>query len=170
MGDSEESRKEQQENSFDPAAVRGQTAQNVRERIVGTWTLISTEQTMDDGTTRPFVAYGPNAQGFLMYQQNGYMCAVLVNPDRPNWADPALATIDEKLAAADGAFFYCGRYEIDSKQQQIVHLPKVASIPGWVGSRQIRPYILEGNRLIFSDVEKNDAAVLRWKIVWEKVQ
>jgi hypothetical protein len=55
------------------------------------------------------------------------------------------------------------------KHKQIVHLPEVATDPGYVGSRQIRPYLLEGGRLILSDVEKDDQFVARWKIIWEKV-
>jgi lipocalin-like protein len=142
----------------------------VRDQIVGTWKLVSTEETMKDGTTRPFPDYGPHAKGFLMYQRDGYMCATLVNPDRAKWADPAHATFEEKAAAAEGTFFYCGRYEIDVKHSQIIHLPEIATNPAWVGSRQIRPYLLDGPYLIFSDVEKDDSAVARWKIVWEKVR
>ena len=143
---------------------------DIRDRIVGTWKLVSTEQTMNDGTTEPFTAYGPHAQGFLMYQRDGYMCAVLVNPDRQKLADPAHATVEGKVAAADGTFFYCGRYEIDVNQKAIVHIPEVASKPGYVGSHQIRPYELDGDRLIFSDVEKHDPSISRWKIVWERVR
>ncbi len=83
---------------------------------------------------------------------------------------PGSATPEEKAAAAEGTFAYCGRYEIDIKQERIVHLPEVATDPGYVGSRQIRPYRFEGNRLILSDVEKDNPSVARWKIVWEKVQ
>lgn len=142
----------------------------VRDRILGTWKLVSTKETMKDGTTRPFPAFGPHAKGFLMYQRDGYMCAVLTNPDRFEWADPAHATPEEKIAAAAGTFAYSGRYEIDVKQERIIHLPEVATNPGYVGSRQIRPYRFEGHRLVFSDVEKDDPSVARWKIVWEKVQ
>ncbi len=148
---------------------------HVRDRIVGTWKLVSTEETLKDGSTRPFPAFGPHATGFLMYQREGYMCAVLTNSDRLKSADraqgsPAQATPEEKLSAAEGTFAYAGRYEIDAKQEQIIHLPEVASVPGYVGSRQIRPYRFEGERLIFSDVERSDPAVARWKIVWEKVR
>lgn len=117
----------------------GQTESDIRDRIVGTWKAVSTEETMKDGTTRPFPLYGAQCKGFLMYQRDGYMCARLVNPDRLKWADPAHPTPEEKLAAADGTF---GRYEIDVKQKQIIHLPEVDTNPGYVGSRQIRPYIL----------------------------
>ena len=152
------------------SSVFAQTESETRDRIVGTWKLVSTEQTMKDGTTRSYPQYGTQGKGFLMYQRDGYMCADLVNPDRPKWADHVHPTTEEKLAATDGTFAYCGRYEIDVKQKQIVHLPEVATDPGYVGSRQIRPYTFEGGRLILSDVEKNDPTVARWKIVWEKVQ
>jgi hypothetical protein len=150
--------------------VVNRTESKIRDRLVGTWMLVSTEETMKDGATRLFPAFGPHAKGFLMYQRDGYMCAVIMNPDRYKWADPGHATPEEKLAAADGTFSYCGRYEIDVKQQRIIHLPEVATDPRYVGSRQIRPFRFEGDRLILSDVEKDDPTVARWKIIWEKLQ
>jgi len=145
----------------------GQTESGIRDRIVGTWKMVSSVDIMKDGTTRP--TYGPHGKGFLMYQPDGYMCADLVNPDRPKWADPVHPTHEEKLAAADNTFAYCGRYEIDVKQKQIVHLPEVATDQGYVGSRQIRPYTFENGQLVLSDIEKDDPSVARWKIVWEKI-
>lgn len=147
-----------------------QTESEIRDRLVGTWKLVSAMQTMKDGTTRPYPKYGPQAKGFLMYQRDGYMCADLVNPDRKKWADPINTTQEEKTAAADGSFAYCGRYEIDVEKRQIIHLPEVATDPGYVGSRQVRPYTFENGRLILGDLEKDDPAVLRWKIVWEKAR
>ena len=151
--------------AFCAASAFSQTESEIRDRIVGTWRLVSTEQTMKDGTTRPFPSSGPHGKGFLMYQRDGYMCADLVNPDRPKGADPST---EKKVAAEDGTFAYCGRYEIDVQQERIIHMPEVATDPEWVGSRQIRPYRFEGGRLILSDVERNDPAIKRWKIVWEK--
>ena len=152
------------------SAALAQTEAEIRNKIVGTWTLVSTEQTMRDGTTRPDPRFGPHGKGFLMYQPNGFMCANLVNPDRPKWADTAHPTSEEKAAAGDGTFAYCGRYEIDVKQKQLVHLPEVATDPGYVGSRQIRPYTFQDGRLVLGDVEKGDPVVARWKIVWEKAR
>ncbi len=151
------------------ASTLGQTEAEMRDQIVGTWKLVSTEEVMQDGTTRPYPAFGPHAKGFLIYQREGYMCAELMNPDRPKPVDPRHSTPEEKIAAADGAFAYCGPYEIDMKQQQMIHLPEVATDPGYVGSRQVRPFRFDGRRLILSDVEKNDRSVARWTIVWEKV-
>jgi hypothetical protein len=150
--------------------AHAETEAEVRDRIVGTWRLVSTEEVLKDGTRRPMPSFGPRGKGFLMYERDGFMCADLVNPDRPKWADPAHTTPEEKAATADGSFAYCGRYEIDVKLRQIVHLPEVATSPAYVGSRQIRPYTFENGRLVLGDVEKDDPEVARWKIVWEKAQ
>jgi len=66
------------------------------------------------------------------------MCADLVNPDRLRWVDPLHPTTEQKIAADDGTFAYCGRYEIDAKNNRLVHLPEVATGRGYEGSRQIR--------------------------------
>ena len=147
-----------------------QSESEVRDRLVGTWKLVSTEETMKDGTTRPYPEYGPHGRGFLMYSRDGFMCADLINPDRPKWMDAANPSAQEKAAAADGTFAYCGRYEIDTKESRIIHLPEVATDTGYVGSRQIRPYKFEEGRLVLSGVETEKPDVVRWKIVWEKVR
>lgn len=119
---------------------------------MGTWKLISAEETLKNGTTRPFPQFGPQAKGFLMYQADGYMSAFLVNPDGGN-----------------EAFAYCGRYEIDVERKQIIHLPEIATAAAFVDSRQVRPFEFAGNHLVLSDVEKQNPEVVRWKIVWKKV-
>jgi hypothetical protein len=98
------------------------------------------------------------------------MCAVLLNGDGPKSRDSIDPALDEKVAAADGTFAYCGRYELDEERKEIVHLPEIATASGFVGSPQIRPYQFEGERLIFADTEKDGSPVARWKIVWEKAR
>jgi hypothetical protein len=147
-----------------------QSESEIRDRIVGTWELVSTEYTMQDGSKRPYPDSGPNGKGLLMYARDGYMCAVMANPDRPKWVDPAHPTTEERAAAAAGSFSYCGRYEIDVQNNQIVHLPEVAANPSYAGTRQVRPYKFEDGRLVLSDVETEEPGAVRWKIVWEKVR
>jgi hypothetical protein len=88
--------------------VLGQTESDIRDRIAGTWKLVSSEQTMKDGGTRPDPSFGTHSTGFLMYQRDGYMCAYLANLDVPKWTDPAHPTKEEKLSAADGMFSIVG--------------------------------------------------------------
>jgi hypothetical protein len=75
--------------------------------------------------------------------------------------------MEERLSAAAGTFAYCGRYEIDAARKQIVHLPEVASRPGYAGSRQVRPYKFKDGRLVLSDVETEEPGAVRWKVIWE---
>jgi hypothetical protein len=149
--------------------VYAQSESELRERLVGTWKLVSTQHIMKDGTTRPYPQYGSNGKGFLMYTREGYMCADLVNADRPKWKDGDNPTTEEKVAAGGGTFAYCGRYEIDVKEHRLIHLPEVATDPGYVGSRQIRPYKFENGRMFLGDVSTLPG-VSRWQIVWEKVK
>jgi hypothetical protein len=151
-------------------SILGETESGLRGRLVGTWKLVSTEEKLKDGGTRPFPQFGADGKGFLMYQADGYMCAFIQNPNRSKSRDLVRAALDEKVAADDGTFAYCGRYEIDVERKQIVHLPEIATAHGYVGSRQVRPYQFEGQRLIFSDIEKQEADVESWKIVWEKAR
>ena len=151
-----------------PAAFT-QTDAEIRGRLTGTWKLVSSDLIMKDGSIRPDWM-GPKGQGFLMYQADGYMCAYLETPDRQKWAESLHPTSAEMTAVGEQTFSYCGRYEIDADKKQVVHLPEVATDPGFVGTRQIRPYTFEGKRLILSDVEKVEPKVARWKIIWEKVR
>jgi hypothetical protein len=98
------------------------------------------------------------------------MCAVMANPDRQKWADPAHPTTEEKVSAADNSFAYRGRYEVDAPKRQIIHLPQVATAPPFAGTRQIRSFKFDGNLLVFRGVETDQPGAIRWKIVWEKVR
>jgi hypothetical protein len=136
-------------------------------RIIGTWNLVSTEERMTDGSTRPYLDVGPNGKGYLMYTADGHMCAAGMNPDRPAWANADKPSDSEKLRAIDGFFGYCGRYEIDTASHVIYHYPEVALEPDLVGSKQKRPYKFDGETLAFSDKDTTPGAE-SYKIVWKK--
>ena len=141
----------------------------IRRRIVGTWRLVLTESTLKDGSKRN--DYGPNGKGFLVYSADGHMCVVGMDPDRPKWKNPDNPTQAEKASAFDTSNGYCGPYEIDAKHIQLVHLPEVSTWPGYVGTRQIRPYRFEGDRLIFSGGTLEDEPdVASWTVMWERVK
>jgi len=143
---------------------------SLREALIGTWKLVSTEEKLRDGRTRPYPDLGADASGYLVYAQDGYMCVALMKPSRPNWhSNEENANDSEKISAASGFSSYCGRYEIDEKNQVIVHYPEVSFNPNFIGTVQKRPYRLQGNRMTFSDVEQS-GEVERWTIVWEKVK
>jgi len=150
-------------------AQAGQDEAEIRRKIVGTWKLVFEENTLKDGSKTH--EYGPNGKGFLMYSADGHMCAVEMNPNPPKWRNPVRPTQQEKAEAFDGSYGYCGPYEIDMKQSQLIHLPEVSTGPGYVGTRQLRPYQFEGNRLILTGgAVEDETEVASWKVVWEKIR
>ena len=150
--------------------ARAQSGQSSTKAILGTWKLVSTEEKLRDGSTRPYPDLGPQASGYLMYTDDGHMCAILMKPGRPKWEhSQEHATDAEKISAASGFTSYCGTYKLDEKNHVIWHDPEVSFCPNFLGTEQKRPYRLEGNRLILSDVV-SEGEVERWTIVWEKVR
>ena len=138
-------------------------------QLIGTWQLVSIEDTMKDGTVKSPDQFGPHARGFLMYQPDGHMCASIMNPDRPAWEDPANATDAEKITYYDTFIAYCGTYKLDSAHSTVTHYPEVAWTPAYVGSTQLRPFKIEGNRLIITLADPLPAVTKR-VLVWERAK
>jgi lipocalin-like protein len=140
-------------------------------RLVGTWKLVSIEDTMTDGKVQPSAQFGPHPQGFLMYEPDGHMCATLVNGDRPAWKDPAKPTDAEKITYYDTLVAYCGTFKLDSATSTVTHYPSIAWIPAYVGSTQPRPFRIEGNRLIITVTQgMSDEGIAKRVLVWERAR
>jgi hypothetical protein len=140
-------------------------------RLIGTWRLLSAGNIRKDGTFEPFSEYGPHPIGYLMYDSTGHMCVSLANPDHPHWANSAKPTDAEKIESFRVMFAYCGTYEVQEKEHRVIHRPEMASWPQYVGSDQVRPYRLEGSRLILSDHEQaSDGEDSPYQITWERIE
>jgi len=153
---------------FACAMARGEQSQPIQKALAGTWRLVSTEEKLRDGRTRPYPDLGSDARGMLIYANDGHMCVVLMKPNRPQWHSDE-ATDAEKISAASGFTSYCGTYKVDEEKHLITHYPEMSLMPNFIGSEQKRPYKLEGKRLILSDTVPT-GEVERWTIVWEKVE
>ena len=151
-----------------PQPMGGESG-SIRDRFIGTWELVSNEDRLTDGSTRPYPASGPHGKGYLVYTADGHMCAELMNPDRPAWKDPQNPSDAEKASAIDGFVAYCGRYEIDEANKVMYHYPEVAWSPNYVGTKRPRPYKFKGDLLTFSDKVTNEPGVESYSITWRKV-
>jgi hypothetical protein len=136
-------------------------------QLIGTWQLVSIEDTAKDGTAGPSAQFGAHPRGFLMYHPDGHMCAEIVNTDRPAWKDPANATDAEKITYYDTFIAYCGTYKLDAERSVVTHYPTVAWTPAYVGSTQVRPFKIEGNRLTIT-VGGVSPTVTKRVLVWER--
>ncbi|HWR36194.1 MAG TPA: lipocalin-like domain-containing protein [Clostridia bacterium] len=166
---------------IDAQATSGKAKRAVRARtaaakmlpelkpFIGTWKLVSSMETLADGTVRPY-GFGPNAVGYLMYDATAHMCAQVVNPDRPRWRNPEKPTPEEVKTAFDGFGGYCGTYSVDEKASTATHLPEVPFDPNIVGQPKPRTYRFDGDRLIYSGSESGEQGETRWEMVWERVR
>jgi Lipocalin-like domain len=144
---------------------------SARERLIGTWRLVSAGNLQPDGSFQPFPEYGPNPVGYLMYDSTGHMCVALANPILPHWADPAKPTDAERALTHKAMIAYCGTYEVREKEGQVIHRPELAEWPHYIGSDQVRNFRFEGDRLIlFGEETQSSGERRRYQITWERVK
>jgi len=156
-------------SSFAQSPVARATASS--SPVIGTWRLISAGNVYKDGRFEPFAEYGPQPIGYLMYDVTGHMCVSLANPKHPRWANEEKPTVAEKAESFRVMFAYCGTYEVQENEHRIIHRPEMASWPHYVGTDQVRPYRLEGNRLILSGTETAPGdQPSDYQIIWERVE
>jgi len=140
-------------------------------QLVGTWKLVSIEDTSQDGTVHPSTQFGPHPHGFLMYEADGHMCATIVNGDRPAWKDTHKPTDAEKIAYYDTLIAYCGTFRLDSATSTVTHYPEIAWLPSYVGSAQPRPFRLEGDKLIITVTgDMSNPAAKQRVLVWRSAK
>ncbi len=128
------------------------TANELRTKLIGAWTLQSYETTSVDGSTTMY-PLGNDAHGIIMYTPDGYMSAQIMRSQRTPFDrnDPHLANDDELAAAAEGYFHYAGPYTVDD--DVIAHHVELSLVPNWVGGIQYRKARLEDSRLELSTAE-----------------
>jgi hypothetical protein len=141
-----------------------------RERLLGTWRLISAGTFRPDGSLEPYPEYGADPIGYLMYDATGHMCVSLSSRNHPRWADAEKPTDAERLRSYQAFFAYCGSYEVRERDGVVIHRPEMGSWPHYIGTDQTRHFRFEGDRLILSDEETPPGGERRrYQISWERV-
>ena len=133
--------------------------------LVGAWKLVSWELMQPDGTVQHL--YGRNVVGYLLYTADGYMSAEIMHPDRQQsnprvgMEPPMAQTLSDRdrVGAYNTYLSYCGPYTV--KGGTVIHHVKAGLIPGWVGTDQVRPFSIEGGRLVIAPGGH--------KLTWERV-
>jgi len=133
--------------------------------FIGTWKLISWENTSSHGgVTYP---YGKHPVGYLLYTEDGYMAAEIMDPDRHQHdtcfpLEPAFAQTlpdGDRLAAYNTYLSYCGTYSYSIEDGMIIHHVKAGLIPSWVGNDQPRRFEFKDDKLLLG----GEGAQLVWK-------
>ena len=137
--------------------------------FVGTWLLISNETKNDSGeVSHPF---GKDATGYVIYNEDGYVTFTIMGPNRSRFAsaDMREGSSEDKRAAFDAYFAYCGTYEV--KGDKVVHHLELSLFPNWTGGHQERLFQFFGDQLILRTpplVLGGTERTLR--VVWQRVK
>jgi len=149
--------------------VHAQDAKSLRAQLIGTWRLISANQTLEDGTIRPDPQTGPKGAGYLVYTESGHVCVVVGNPARSSWASVQEPTESDLRNAFAGLVAYAGTFEVNEAEQFVLHHIEVDKVPNLTGTDRKRYCSVSGNRLVLRAAPPLPAGVKDWKIVWERM-
>jgi Lipocalin-like domain len=106
----------------------------LKEQLVGTWTLVSVDVVLPDGTKRQL--FGPNPKGIAIYTNDGYFSLIQMHTDLPKLASSnhATATPEEAKAVVAGSIAYFGRYSVDEASKIVTVDLQGSTFANQVGS------------------------------------
>jgi hypothetical protein len=135
--------------------------------LVGTWRLVSTRQTMTDGSVRSDPDLGDHPAGYMMYDRSGRMCTLFSNSDRPRWLSSG-PTETEARALFDQMVVYCARYRVDAAAGKILFDMEFGHSPALAGVTRERKFELVGDRLTLHPTPL-PAGVTTWSVNLKRV-
>jgi hypothetical protein len=124
---------------------------NLRDRLIGAWSLVSYEERPVDGSPS-FFPMGATPKGIIMYTPDGFMSAQLSKPDREPFAsgDWFKASDAEFRDEATSYIAYTGPFHVDEEKQHLTHSMFISLFPNWIGQTQPRVVRIEGDQLFLS--------------------
>ncbi len=145
-------------------------SENITEKFVGTWKLVSTQFHLTGGQV--IYPFGENAEGLLIYDDKGFMSAQIMRPGRPDFESEYQTggKPDEIKAAFEGFVAYYSTYEVDSDKHAVVHHVLASAYPNWIGKDQIRFFEFSGNQLTLKTPHiKVDDSEIFGILTWERI-
>jgi hypothetical protein len=140
------------------------TAEEIREKLLGAWSLVSWQSFSDDGSVQ--YPLGENAVGQLMYSATGRVSAQLARgeQERFNSDDWRRAKPEEMIAAWPSYFGYFGTFTVDADDSAVTHHIEAGWFPNLAGTEQVRHYRLDGDELVLDA----DTAWDKVRIIWRR--
>ncbi len=130
--------------------------------IAGTWRLVSFEDVEDGKIIRRF---GEKPVGLFVYTSDGHVIIQIANPANPVCLAPGkksgpgkkddlalpACTPEQAQALLDGTVTYWGTYTVDMAAGIVTHHVLSDVSKGYTGTKQPRPFQLNGDRLVIGD-------------------
>ena len=93
---------------------------SLKEQLVGTWKIVSVENTRPDGSV--IQLFGSNPKGIAVFDAHGHTVVVLMRSDRPKFAanNRDLGTPEENKATVQGTHAYFGTYSVNEADKTLI--------------------------------------------------
>ena len=137
----------------------------------GVWHLVDFQIRFSDGRD-PFVPFGGEPRGQIIYDPSGYMSAVLWGAGRAELDVDRLenarrAPLEQKAAAFDSYLSYGGTFHVDG--DEVVHSVQHSLLQDTVGLEQRRSIRFDTDLLILSYQITPDSGVTRtYELTWRR--
>jgi hypothetical protein len=120
-----------------PCSAMAQT-KPLKDQLVGTWTLMSWEQTGKDGTKAQ--DFSANPKGVSSFDANGHFFVMFARPDLPKIAstDRTKVTPQEAHTINVGSIAYFGTYTVDEPSKTVSLKIESSTFPNQLGIDQKR--------------------------------
>jgi Lipocalin-like domain len=151
---------------------------DVREQLVGSWSLASRVSTLANGEVLPDRGLAATPKGLLIYDRTGHMAAQLSRQGRTvemiaeecNEAAKIRGTNDT-VQTVLGYDAYFGTFTVNEKEGFVVHHVESALFPGDVGKDIKRNFVISGDKLTikFNTTTADGTPVTR-TLVWERMK
>jgi len=134
-------------------------------KLEGLWSLQIME--VRDSITNTWSEWRDGMQGFLLYDDKGNMALHLTLKDYEK-TDLSFPNFDDSISIdalkhLTGSYAYFGKYEINDKKDYVQHSRISHSNPGEWNKIVKRYYSFNGDTLIISPMEKENASLrLKW--------
>jgi Lipocalin-like domain len=137
------------------------------ERLVGTWKIVSVNNTRPDGSIKQI--FGPNPKGIAVFDARGNTVIVLMSSDRPKFAanNRDLGTADEYRATVQGTHAYFGSYSVIEKENTLIFHVEGNTFPNQEGIDTKRLISIDGDK--FTWITPNPSVGGKSEAIWERV-
>ncbi|MGE3246523.1 MAG: lipocalin-like domain-containing protein [Beijerinckiaceae bacterium] len=125
----------------------------IDEQFLGCWRLVGVER--EDAVTGEQLDVGMRQSGYISYTPDGRMMVIIAR---------------HKPDADDEITCYAARWHV--KGEHVIHDIDLAARAPWKGTKQVRGFRFEGNRLVLSPPVSEDflhGKVTRRSLTWERV-
>jgi ketosteroid isomerase-like protein len=128
--------------------------QSARERLIGSWKEIFSEETLPDGTVLQL-----DEVGLVTYDRSGHMSGQTMRRSEPKQRIPS-----DAIYQSNGYDAYFGTFTVDEVKHTVTHHVEGGVARHLVGKDLVRSYSFEGERLVLKPVNADE----HWTVVLEK--